>query len=98
MNCLEIQVRLCRNRCGPSTAVLELILDHGVECHDEEGCRCRPPPDDAEARLLAHFSRHSLLRLAAKEAPVRVQLECLPEAEELEQEDVEGEEVRDFDD
>lgn len=89
-----ISVRLCWRRCGSSSAVLELVLDHGSDClsgaglvagaatcSELHGCCCRPPPPDAEARLLAHFARHSFLRLAVGQLPVRVQLEPLPPAE-----------------
>jgi len=80
---LAVALRLCRSRCGSSSAVLELTLDHSAECNEVCGCRCWPAPEDAEARLLAHFGRHSLLRLSAKRPPVRVFLEPLPDAREV---------------
>lgn len=74
---IRILLRLCHSRCGSSSAVLELTLDHSLECNEACGCRCWPTPQDAEARLLAYFARHSLLRLAATQPPVRVVLEPL---------------------
>ena len=91
---LEISVRLCASRCGTSTAVLELNLGHCARCVGSAGrgagCCCWPTPRDAEARLLAHFARHSLLRLAPARQAVRVLLEPLgrgvPEDSEEERE------------
>merc|ERR1712217_721063 len=77
---LCIFLRLCRSRCGSSSAVLELILDHGADCNVASGCRCWPTPEDAEGRLLAHFARHSFLRLSATRPPVRVLLEPLTDS------------------
>jgi len=57
--------RLCRSRCGTSSAVLELMLEHGPDCSEVLGCLCSPAPTEAEARLVAHFSRHAPLRLSA---------------------------------
>jgi len=83
---LQVSVRLCRSRCGSSSAVLELVLDHGDEClRAGGGCRCRPSLADAEVQLLAHFARHSLLRLHAAQPAVRVLLEPLPDAEDAEE-------------
>lgn len=81
-----IFVRLCRSRCGSSSAILELVLDHCSECAAAAAgvrgelwqCSCRPTPMDGEAKLLAYFVRHSLLRLTTLQLPVRVQLELLP--------------------
>lgn len=72
-----VSLRLCQSRCGPSSAFLELILDHCQECSEASGCRCWPTPRDAESRLLSYFSRHSLLRLTAARPPLRVSLESL---------------------
>lgn len=74
---LRVLLRLCQTRCGSSSAVLELRLDHSPECSEASGCQCLCAPEDAEARLLAYFSRHSMLRLAATRPPVRVVLEPL---------------------
>lgn len=74
---LRIFLRLCQSRCGSSSAVLELILDHSLECSEGGGCCCWPTPDDAEVRLRAYFARHSMLRLASTQPPVRVCLESL---------------------
>lgn len=79
---LQVSLRLCWSRCGSSSAVLELTLDHSAECFEAYGCRCRPSPADAEVQLSAHFARHSLLRLNATQPPVRVLLEPLPDTEE----------------
>lgn len=84
---LDVSVRLCWSRCGSSSAVLELILDHHADCREGPpgaACCCRPRPMEAEARLLAHFARHSLLRLVSTGPALRVLLEPLPdEAEEV---------------
>jgi len=74
---LSVSIRLCTTRCGSSSAVLELVLDHSAECSEACGCRCWPSPEQAETLLLAYFARHSLLRLAATQPPVRVLLETL---------------------
>lgn len=74
---LGVHLRLCQSRCGSSSAVLELIFDHCRDCNEVCGCVCYPTPDEAEARLLAYFARHTLLRLAATQLPVRVILESL---------------------
>jgi len=86
---LHIDVRLLKSRCGSSSAVLALTLDHTSACHQGGGCCCWPAPGDAEVRLVAHFARHSLLRLAAARPPVRVLLEPLPSSvrEDSEEED-----------
>eukprot|EP00928_Gymnodinium_smaydae_P004351 TRINITY_DN11491_c0_g1_i1.p1 TRINITY_DN11491_c0_g1~~TRINITY_DN11491_c0_g1_i1.p1 ORF type:complete len:881 (-),score=81.32 TRINITY_DN11491_c0_g1_i1:228-2870(-) len=75
---VNMQLHLRRARCGPSSAVLELVLDHGPDCSDANGCRCQPSPYEAEARLLAHFARHSFLRLTPTQPPTRIILELLP--------------------
>lgn len=74
---IGVHLRLCQSRCGSSSAVLELVLDHCKDCSEVCGCVCYPTPDEAEARLLAYFARHTLLRLAATQLPVRVILEPL---------------------
>jgi len=75
---LNLSLRLCWSRCGSSSAVLQLTLDHSTECLEAHGgCCCRPSPEEAEVRLLAHFARHSLLRLSVARPPVRVSLEPL---------------------
>jgi len=74
---LGVSVRTCQSRCGSSSAVLELVIDHSQDCSKAAGCVCFPTPEDAEARLLAYFGRHTLLRLAAKQPTVRVFLEPL---------------------
>lgn len=79
---LRVSVRLCHSRCGSSSAVLELLLDHGPECNEACGCRCWPTPEDAAARLRAHFARHSMRRLVSSHPPVRVLLESLDSNEE----------------
>lgn len=79
---LRIGVRLCQSRCGSSTAVMELTLDHHPECCEASGCPCKPAPADAEAKLLAYFSRHTLLRLSPAHPPVRISMESLTEADE----------------
>jgi len=77
-----IRARLCQTRCGSSSAVLALSLDHGPDCNEVSGCCCWPSPEDAEARLLAFFARRSWLRLTASQRPVRVLLEPLADADE----------------
>eukprot|EP00929_Paragymnodinium_shiwhaense_P085039 TRINITY_DN4550_c0_g1_i1.p1 TRINITY_DN4550_c0_g1~~TRINITY_DN4550_c0_g1_i1.p1 ORF type:complete len:667 (-),score=146.34 TRINITY_DN4550_c0_g1_i1:145-2145(-) len=78
---LSVQIRLCHSRCGSSSAVLSLQLDHSPECSEQFGCVCKPTPRNAEAKLLAHFGRHSHLRLTSSTPPVRVILESLSEEE-----------------
>lgn len=80
---LCVAVRLRRSRCGTSSAVLELLLGHGVECRRSRAgeCHCRPSPEDAEALISSHFARHSLLRLNARLPPVHVAAEVLPVVE-----------------
>jgi len=77
---LVVRARICHRRCGSSSAVLELHLEHCKECSEAQGCFCRPSPVDAEARLLAHFGRHAQLRLTSQQPPVRVLLEPLAES------------------
>merc|ERR1712032_1273664 len=43
---LCIFLRLCRSRCGSSSAVLELTLDHAAECSEASGCHCWPSPEE----------------------------------------------------
>jgi CRP-like cAMP-binding protein len=74
---LRVVLRLCQSRCGSSSAVLELLLDHSADCSEACGCRCWPSPEDAETRLLTHFARHSMLRVASTQPPVKVLLEPL---------------------
>lgn len=80
---LCVTVRLRLSRCGTSSAVLELLLGHGVECRRSRAgeCYCRPSPEDAEALISSHFARHSLLRLNARLPPVHVAAEVLPVVE-----------------
>jgi len=78
---LRIRLRLCQSRCGSSSAVLELTLDHHAGCSEARGCRCSPPPEEAEAWLLAYFARHSKLQLTSTMPSVRVFLEPLPAGE-----------------
>lgn len=79
---VRIGVRLCQSRCGSSTAVMELTLDHRPEFCVPIGSSCKPAPAEAEAKLLAYFARHTLLRLSAAHPPVRIIMESLTEASE----------------
>jgi len=79
---LSVTLRLCRTRCGSSSAVLELSLDHFEDCSPDNGCCCRPSPAEAEACLMAYFTRHTMLRLSATHPPVRISLEPLSSTDE----------------
>lgn len=70
----EVQLRLLTSRCGSSSAVAELTLDHLAGCQ-ARGCICQPSLEEAEAWLLAYFGNRSVLRLAAKWPPVKVMVE-----------------------
>lgn len=73
---LSVALRLCRSRCGSSSAVLELSLGHSSDC-SASGCRCFPTPEIAEAMLLANLARHSTLRLMLRWPLVKMTLEPL---------------------
>lgn len=77
----SIELRLCRSRCGSSCAVIELKLGHPDWCRTCAGCQCSPPPEAAAVQLMAHFARHSLLRLSTTRPPVRVLIEPLESCE-----------------
>jgi len=88
---LSISLRLCRTRCGSSSAVLELTLGHCGACREafraggDAECLCWPRPEDAETRLLTYFTRHTVLRWASVGPSVKVQLEPLPDRDDEEE-------------
>jgi hypothetical protein len=73
---LVVSCRLLKHRSGSSSVVLELSLDHREGCIGPT-CTCRPKHTEALNWLIAHFSRHSSLRLVPAKPAVKVQLEPL---------------------